>query len=70
MREGDKAVLTVFQSTLPAGEATTERERVADDRKNFNPRFPRGKRPSKASDRERKNNFNPRFPRGKRPDAE
>ena len=34
-----------FQSTLPAGEATKTLQRLQDSGANFNPRFPRGKRP-------------------------
>ena len=37
---------TEFQSTLPAGEATTHAFRSPDWRIYFNPRFPRGKRQS------------------------
>ena len=37
-----------FQSTLPAGEATAEFRRAQGYRPYFNPRFPRGKRPSPA----------------------
>ena len=38
-------VLRRFQSTLPAGEATTGLSSRRMRRSNFNPRFPRGKRP-------------------------
>ena len=35
-----------FQSTLPAGEATITLTKNSRHTRNFNPRFPRGKRPS------------------------
>ena len=35
-----------FQSTLPAGEATQQAAELHHGRHNFNPRFPRGKRPT------------------------
>ena len=55
-----------FQSTLPAGEATVDVLHGVPIDPNFNPRFPRGKRPwGSRGDRPRKY-FNPRFPRGKR----
>ena len=80
---------TVFQSTLPAGEATAAetqnqrptnisihasrggsdpaREDNALHPRDFNPRFPRGKRPfCRAFKKAPFPHFNPRFPRGKR----
>ena len=59
-----------FQSTLPAGEATHQRIRRRKSHRNFNPRFPRGKRPSSQFFIFLALNFNPRFPRGKRPARE
>ena len=38
-------LLSVFQSTLPAGEATLTDSKESSAKVNFNPRFPRGKRP-------------------------
>ena len=58
-----------FQSTLPAGEATSVKSGTVLHNPNFNPRFPRGKRRVRASVQGNGNNFNPRFPRGKRPDV-
>ena len=79
----------VFQSTLPAGEATFGKStfmqflyisihasRGGSDKiswtacqslGDFNPRFPRGKRPGSILYHSSRQDFNPRFPRGKRP---
>ena len=57
----------VFQSTLPAGEATARWGMPSTCPQDFNPRFPRGKRRAMASTASLLENFNPRFPRGKRP---
>ena len=78
----------LFQSTLPAGEATCRRpfdvcgqpisihasrggsdDSVAisvEKTPDFNPRFPRGKRPRSSGYDRPAPHFNPRFPRGKR----
>ena len=59
--------LYIFQSTLPAGEATIQSRFLWTFLYDFNPRFPRGKRLHLDSDGLEKNiDFNPRFPRGKR----
>ena len=79
----------LFQSTLPAREATSGKiqkaltglisihaSREGSDinyiencirKRNFNPRFPRGKRQKQAGGSSPPKYFNPRFPRGKRP---
>ena len=57
----------VFQSTLPAGEATDGSMACKEFRRDFNPRFPRGKRHQKQVYLLLNQDFNPRFPRGKRP---
>ena len=41
---------TIFQSTLPAGEATLITVIVAQADEDFNPRFPRGKRPEQSAE--------------------
>ena len=59
--------LSIFQSTLPAGEATCTGSRYLGSQADFNPRFPRGKRRNiLASASSPRPHFNPRFPRGKR----
>ena len=61
----------IFQSTLPAGEATNGNRFYQVTLYNFNPRFPRGKRPGHDSCRRHQAEyFNPRFPRGKRHSVE
>ena len=57
----------VFQSTLPAREATEKQGRRHACNHNFNPRFPRGKRQREPYFKLPRLHFNPRFPRGKRP---
>ena len=62
-----KSVIALrFQSTLPAGEATFGKAISNLSLQNFNPRFPRGKRPRPLTNVSHSSNFNPRFPRGKR----
>ena len=57
----------IFQSTLPAGEATFFPMLPSQISQNFNPRFPRGKRQKPFPLIFPKiPYFNPRFPRGKR----
>ena len=56
----------IFQSTLPAGEATGFLRGLCLHLFNFNPRFPRGKRPALSASAGKGIYFNPRFPRGKR----
>ena len=56
----------IFQSTLPAREATPDHSSGVRGLKDFNPRFPRGKRHKTALETLREIHFNPRFPRGKR----
>ena len=57
----------IFQSTLPAGEATGSSVVHPRGVRDFNPRFPRGKRQDISSESPTAEYFNPRFPRGKRP---
>ena len=60
------SLFMVFQSTLPAGEAT-RRKSGPKPSPNFNPRFPRGKRQGQhLRFLHQYPDFNPRFPRGKR----
>ena len=59
--------LDKFQSTLPAGEATTTCRRISLFTDDFNPRFPRGKRHGVMRLSFAPAYFNTRFPRGKRP---
>ena len=59
--------LRIFQSTLPAGEATITENFVLSYPRDFNPRFPRGKRLVIYDCHPVPFDFNPRFPRGKRP---
>ena len=61
--------LNLFQSTLPAGEATSPDGAMGSKSTHFNPRFPRGKRRQLWGNTPQNSNFNPRFPRGKRPPA-
>ena len=63
----DEAYLLQFQSTLPAGEATSRLHALAVYIHHFNPRFPRGERHCFSHHHTTFFNFNPRFPRGKRP---
>ena len=56
----------LFQSTLPAREATHRSHPPRWGRNHFNPRFPRGKRPQADVQHDVRLHFNPRFPRGKR----
>ena len=58
---------TKFQSTLPVGEATRLFAYLMGQRKNFNPRFPWGKRLALNGYSAPFTHFNPRFPWGKRP---
>ena len=44
--------MKAFQSTLPAGEATSENIGPLWAKSNFNPRFPRGKRQRNRFDRD------------------
>ena len=61
-----RRIFFVFQSTLPAGEATLGGS-PAGIPCDFNPRFPRGKRlPVSKPGQILLPHFNPRFPRGKR----
>ena len=59
--------LQSFQSTLPAWGATRHIAQAGIALWYFNPRSPRGERPSGARRRLRRSYFNPRSPRGERP---
>ena len=56
----------LFQSTLPAWGATLPAGFCAKCTRYFNPRSPRGERPSCPPDTASSDNFNPRSPRGER----